>query len=229
PFYVGINEVKYSWMEEGMAEFLEMKMMQHFYKDSAAYHDPLVRAINYYLRNAGKEWETPLIGPSNHLVYRYMHVQLSYIKPAIMYYILMDLLGERKFLNCYQTYIKRWAGKHPTPYDFIYTFNDVSKENLNWFWKPWIFEYGYPDLSIKEITDSGITIDKIGSLPVPLDLKLSYKNGNEFIIHKTAAIWSSGNKNYTVKIDNPDELLSAELITDKIPDTDKTNNILKNN
>jgi hypothetical protein len=35
-----------------------------------------------------------------------------------------------------------------------------------------------------------------------------------------------GNKNYTVKIDNQDELLSAELITDKIPDINETNNIL---
>ena len=35
-----------------------------------------------------------------------------------------------------------------------------------------------------------------------------------------------GNKNYTVKIDNQDELLSAELITDKITGIDETNNIL---
>jgi len=229
PFYVGINEVKYSWMEEGMAEFLEMMIMQHFYKDSASYEDPFKRVISYYSKNAGKEWETPLIGTSNHLIYSYMHYHLSYVKPAIMYYFLMDILGEKQFLLCYQSYIKRWAGKHPAPYDFIFTFNDISKQNLNWFWRPWIFEYGYPDLSIKEINADGIIIDKIGNLPVLIDLKLSYKNGKEILIRKTAAIWSSGAKNYAVKIDNSDELLSAELITDKVPDVDKTNNILKKN
>jgi aminopeptidase N len=179
------------------------------------------------MRGAGKEWETPLIAPSNHLIYGYMQSTQSYFKPAVMYNILMDMLGEKQFLNCYQTYIKRWAGKHPIPYDFIFTFNKVSKQNLDWFWKPWIFEFGYPDLSIKEISDEGVIINKIGKLPVPLDLKLTYKDGKEILIHKTAAIWSSGNKSYTVKIDNPGELVSAELVTDKIPDADKTNNIFK--
>ena len=226
PYYVGINEVKYSWMEEGMAEFLEMKMMQHFYKDSTSNEKFLKRLIKIYTRGAGKEWETPLIAPSNHLIYSYMQGHQSYDKPAIMYNILMDVLGEKKFLSCYQSYIKRWAGKHPTPYDFIFTFNDVSKQNLDWFWKPWIFEFGYPDLSIEELNDEEVVINKNGRLPVPLDLKLTYKDGKEMIIHKTAAIWSSGKKSYTIKIDNPDELISAELLTEKIPDIDKTNDTL---
>ncbi len=201
PYYVGINEVKYSWMEEGMAEFLEMKMMRHFYRDSSSSKDFLKRIVSRYTPNAGKEWETPLISPSNHLIYGYMQGHQSYYKPAVMYNILMDMLGEKQFLNCYQTYIKRWAGKHPIPYDFIFTFNEVSKQNLDWFWKPWIFDFGYPDLSIKEINDDEITIDKIGKLPVPIDLKLTYKDGKEIEIHKTAEIWSSGNSNYKIKID----------------------------
>ena len=27
----------------------------------------------------------------------------------------------------------RWNGKHPAPWDFFYTFNDVSGQDLNWF------------------------------------------------------------------------------------------------
>ena len=68
----------------------------------------------------------------------------------------------------------RWHGKHPIPYDFFFTFNKMAGEDLSWYWKPWFFEHGYPDLAINdaEITDQVIKVKiaKIGKLPVPIKL-----------------------------------------------------------
>lgn len=225
PYYVGINEVKYAWMEEGMASFLELVSMKYLYKDSSSESHNMDWRIKRYISNAGKGWETPMIGPSNQLVYRFMHSHLSYTKPAIMYLILMDMLGKERFTNCYQSYIRRWAGKHPTPYDFMFTFNDVSKQNLNWFWKPWIFEFGYPDIALKRISDDGVTLEMKGNLPVPVDLKLTYENGNVVFIHETAALWKSGAKTVTVLVKNAKSIISGELLNSKVPDIDETNNI----
>ena len=47
------------------------------------------------------------------------------------------------------------------PYDFFNTLNDVSGQNLNWLIKPWFFEFGYVDLSIKEVPENSCIIEKI--------------------------------------------------------------------
>jgi aminopeptidase N len=50
-----------------------------------------------------------------------------------------DLLGDELFKKCLHEYMNRWHGKHPLPWDFFFTFNDVTKKNLNWFWKQLVF------------------------------------------------------------------------------------------
>ena len=45
-----------------------------------------------------------------------------------------DLLGDDLFRKCLHAYMERWHGKHPTPWDFFYTFDDVSGRDLDWFW-----------------------------------------------------------------------------------------------
>lgn len=225
PHFVGVNEIKYSWMEEGWATFFTIKFIQKLYKDTADENRQLTRTMGSYLINAGKQWESPLIAPTNHLTIRKGHFQLSYRKPAFMLLALESLLGESVFKSCLKTYINRWKGKHPTPYDFMFTFNDVSQRNLNWFWKKWVFEYGYPDLELKRVDKSGLTIQNIGGLPVPVTLKLVYANGETLDIEKTPEIWQS-NLNLALVDVKTEELISIELLSDSFPDTDTKNNVL---
>ena len=37
-----------------------------------------------------------------------------------------DLLGDAEFKKCLHAYMDRWHGKHPIPWDFFNTFNDVT-------------------------------------------------------------------------------------------------------
>ncbi|WP_203257140.1 M1 family metallopeptidase [Hyunsoonleella ulvae] len=225
PHYVGVNEIKYSWMEEGWATFFTIKFIQKLYKDTADENRQLTRTMGSYIVNAGKQWESPLIAPTNHLTIRKGHFQLSYRKPAFMLLALESLLGEQQFKTCLKEYINRWKGKHPTPYDFMFTFNDISEKNLNWFWKKWVFEYGYADLELKRVDKSGVTIQNIGGLPVPVTLKLVYANGKTLGIEKTPEIWQS-NPNLTLVDVKTEELISIELVSDSFPDTDIKNNVL---
>lgn len=227
PHWVGINEVKYSWMEEGWATFLTFKFCQNFYKDTAFENYELQRAIKSYKRSAGKQWEPPLFSPSNYMVVRNMHFQQSYRKPAFMYLALEHLLGEERFKRCFKTYLNRWKEKHPTPFDFMFTFNDVSGENLNWFWKKWVFEYGYADLGLKKIEGSKVVLENVGGLPVPVSLKLTYANNKTAIINKTPEIWSSGKSSVFIEIVNVEGLISVELISDSFPDVNTTNNLIE--
>jgi len=64
---------------------------------------------------------------------------------------------------CISIWILAW--KHPIPWDFFYSFNTASGQNLNWFWNNWFFSHNYIDLSIREVNKSdkgySVTIDNI--------------------------------------------------------------------
>lgn len=229
PFFVGINEVKYSWMEEGWATFFTIKFIQSYYKGREAENSELDRNLNSYNGSAGAMWDVPLITPSYLLTLRASHAQLSYRKPAFMYFTLENMLGEATFQKCLKTYINRWAGKHPTPYDFMFTFNEISNQNLDWFWNAWVFQPGYGDLELTGLdkNTSKVNIKNVGGLPVPIILKLTYKDGTEQLIERTAAIWSNGDKEVAIAIENSENLKSLQLITTHYPDVDKTNNSLE--
>ena len=64
----------------------------------------------------------------------------EYDKPAIMLNALRDVvLGKERFDAAFREYIERWAFKHPTPWDFFRTIENVSGEDLSWFWRAWVF------------------------------------------------------------------------------------------
>lgn len=227
PFYVGINEVKYSWMEEGWASFLTIKFFQDFYKGTKNENSELKRFLNIYNIIAGHQWDAPLITPSYFLTYRPAHGFLSYCKPAFLYFTLENLMGKEMFKKCLKEYVNRWAGKHPTAYDFMFTFNDVSKQNLNWFWKAWVFKYSYADLAVKKIGYPWVYIENVGGLPLPVTIKATYKNEKVIITEKTADIWSDGNSIAIIYVENSQDLESVEILPGKFPDIDKSNNYLE--
>lgn len=224
PHLVGVNEIKYSWMEEGWATFFTIKFIQDLYKNTSDENRQLKNTMRGYLTNAGMLWESPLIAPTNHLTIRKGHFQLSYRKPAFMLMALEDMLGDSIFKRCLKTYIENWKGKHPTPYDFMFTFNNVSKQNLNWFWKKWVFEYGYAEVALKEIKQGSLIIENIGGLPVPLNLKLIYVDGSSKMIKKTSEIWYKNPKKVRVQLMDVDKLYAIELLSDTFPDINKENN-----
>jgi hypothetical protein len=226
PHWVGINEVKYSWMEEGWATFLTIKFGQHLYRGTEYENYELSRTIRSYKRSAGKQGETPLFSPSNYMVVRNMHFQQSYRKPAFMYLALESLLGKELFKKCLKAYMSRWANRHPTPYDFMFTFNNVSGQDLNWFWNKWVFGYGYADVAVKNLEEDTITLENVGGFPVPVSLQLNYVDGTSKILSKSPQIWANGEKNIQLPIPGADRLLSVVLITNTFPDVEDSNNSL---
>jgi hypothetical protein len=224
PFYMGTNERKYAWMDEGLTVFLPQEFQTKNSKDT----DWRKKFVKRYSDFSGTLYDVPLMMLSHQLKspsYRYA----SYHKAACAYDILKDILGEKIFSKCLKEYIKRWNGKHPTPYDFFNTFKDVSGENLDWFFKPWYFEFGYPDLGISSVrTESGklkITVEKIGNYPVPIYLVIKKDNNENIEIYESAKIWSNGVTKITFEKQAEDNMISIELGNKYIPDINNANNI----
>lgn len=169
--------------------------------------------------------------PSYHIK-NYEYYVASYYKPEIAYRILQNILGKETFLKAIQTYIERWNGKYPTPYDFFNTINDVAQKDLTWFWKPWFFEFGYPDLEIKKVSYKGsyynINIEKLGNLPVPIYIELFYDDGSKEVIKESAEVWKNKNTIFTITHKTKKKIKKLILGNKIIPDVNKKNNIYVN-
>jgi hypothetical protein len=223
PFYMGINQSRYSWMDEGWAQFLPAE-----FQDSEVQGNNQISfsALNYS-RYAGNVNEMPMMVPSQFLK-GYEYYITSYYRPELAFRVLQNLLGKDLFLKALKEYIRRWNGKYPGPYDFFFTFNDVAKQDLSWYWKPWFFEMAYPDLAINSITKEQneyvIEIENIGGLPLPIEINLEFSDASKISISKTAEVWKNGNKKIQIRQSSDKTISSCILGTGWIPDTDKSNN-----
>lgn len=199
PMYVRINEKRWAWMDEGWANFISALVTNRFFEDDFDVAKVFPNVAMY--GNMGSIADLPLITSSQFLK-GFNYDFASYSKPSMLYATLYQYLGEELFLKCYQQYIVRWAKKSPTPYDFFYTFEDVSGQDLSWLWKSWFFEFGVADIAIESTKKDKVKVLKKGNLAVPLFIDINYKNGEAERIVKNAGIWADGRNEYQVSIPN---------------------------
>jgi len=226
PFYMGINETKYAWMDEGWATIGEWLI--------SSIIDPKITdlyAIASYEANAGKEEDAPIITLSTHLD-GLAYQTNSYPKPALGYLYVKDMLGDALFTKALHYYIAQWHGRHPMPYDFFNCINTGSGVNLNWFWKAWFFDWGVPDLAITRVTQARkqctVVITNIGGKPVPIDLTVFYHDGSTERHHQSVAGWKSGNKTFTLSFIAKRKIDKLVLGNGYDPDVHKADNVWVN-
>jgi hypothetical protein len=227
PFYMGINESRYAMMDEGWATTFENLIgSADLGKDKAAGFFEQFRVNGWSYSQSPLE-DLPIITPADGLSPN-AYGDNAYGKPALGYLALKDFLGDAAFGKGLHAFMDRWHGKHPIPWDLFNTFNDVTGQNLNWFWSSWFFSNSYIDLALAAVTRTGsgysATIDNVGGMPAPVDLDAHYADGSSEVIHETAAIWAANQRRATVAIATKKTLQSLALVGGIWVDADSTNN-----
>lgn len=227
PFYVLVNERKYTWMEEGWATLFGERATSHiqqFTEISDRYSMEQMYG-NRFFGTEGTQFSVPLMTPTITLKNRDTHFHISYYKAYYAYRVLENLLGETTFKNTLQIYFDRWKGKHPTPYDFFYTYNDITGKNLNWFWEPWFFQFAYPDLAIENINNGEVTIVNKGKLPMPVKLMVVYEDNSMQIFEENTIVWEESSE-ICISTNSNKKIKSASLVSDIVPDVNPVNDRL---
>ena len=165
--------------------------------------------------------DLPLITSSQFMENR-KYGYASYALPQFVYATLHHYLGKETFLEAFQTYIRRWAHKSPTPYDFFNTFEDVSGENLDWLWEPWFFRYGYADVTATAFENGQLMLENLRRRPVPITLDITYQDGRHKQITRNAKTWGE-NERVSLAIPRADEVKFI-IINREVPDFDEMNN-----
>jgi hypothetical protein len=225
PFYMGINETQYAWMDEGWATIGESVISPLMGEPE----DEGIFSKTRFEEISGTDKNVPLI-TNTKLYSDAAYLANSYGKGGVCYYVLQDLLGDDLYFKSLHQYINNWHGKHPVPYDFFYSFNNASGKNLDWFWNKWFFGWAYPDLAIKNIEPgkdgTKITVENKGGLPLPVYLTITMAPGKTAVIKFTAGVWENDVTQmvFNAKISFK-EISKVELGNEFIPDKYKADNV----
>ena len=215
PFYMGINESKYAFMDEGWATTLE-------YLIGTAERDQ-PRAADFYKRFRINGWiadkstaeDQPIITMSSEQESGYGNN--AYGKPSLSYLALKDMLGDDLFKKALHGYMDRWHGKHPIPWDYFNSMSNVSGKNLTWFFNNWFFTNGYNDLAIvnpvKGKDGYTITVKNVGGFAIPFDVVLTFADGTTESMHKTPAVWEANQKEISITFkSSPGKTLKSVML-----------------
>jgi Peptidase family M1 domain len=229
PFYMGINETRYGYMDEGWATTLELFLNEDEVGKQNALDIYRKGRIRPYITDPSSSEDLPIITPTSELVGGYAHN--AYGKASLSYLALKDLLGDQLFLKALHVYMGNWHGKHPIPWDFFNSINSGSGMNLNWFFYNWFFTNDYIDIALQHVTkDSNgymLAIQNIGGFAIPFDVKLTYTDGTTQTVHQTPVVWQYNQKQVSVHIKTGKTVSSVTLDNGIFMDADASNNTWK--
>jgi hypothetical protein len=203
PFYMGINETRYAFMDEGWATTFEYLIGQADMGNERATTFFKQFRVAGWITDPSPIQDLPIITPED-VLKSSAWGNNAYGKAALGYLAVKDLLGDATFRKSLHAFMDRWHGKHPIPWDFFYTFNDASGQNLNWFWNAWFFSNSYIDVGISSARKTAggyaVTLANVGGMPAPVDLVVTYADGTTETVHETPAIWAPNVTRATVAV-----------------------------
>lgn len=145
---------------------------------------------------------------------------ITYGKGAGILYMLESLVGEDKVLKIMQDYFSKFSFKNATVDDFIKICNEVSGEDLTWFFNQWLYTSKSCDYQVKKVRKDKIVIQNNADAVMPVRTKIKFHGGKEIIDY-----WNGKGKIKTIDIPKNSRLKSAQIDFDnKILDFDKVNN-----
>ncbi|MFY7900428.1 MAG: M1 family metallopeptidase [Chitinophagaceae bacterium] len=270
---LGTNESLFGWMDEGFTSFAESEVSA-YYNQNWALQSPfiseatkanIIKAIeknktqlptnqfnsyDSYFKLVKSGFEEPMTTHADHFNTNYGYGNAAYSKGASFLSQLGYIVGDSIRNKILLAYYNEWKFKHPNANDFIRIAEKVSGIALQWYKEYWIYTTKTIDYAVDDINVEGastkIAIKRLGKMPMPIDVLLTFKDGTQELhyipldmmygeklaentINRTvheAWRWTHPQYSFTTKR-NIKDLKSIEIDpTQRLADVNKNNNKL---
>lgn len=228
PMTVGSNERRYVFMDEGFNTFIDQFAEDRRYPGSHAGQE----YSQAYGMGVSNGMDQPLMTPADRISPMGLGIT-GYRKPGMILNLLRNVvLDTATFDLAFRTYVERWAFKHPMPWDFFRTMEDVSGRDLSWFWREWFYTNDRLDQGIEGVTQRGsgagvrlqVRIVNREKAVMPVILRVTFADGRIGELRLPVEIWYGGNA-YVLTVDMPSRVTRLELDPDQtLPDVNRGNN-----
>jgi hypothetical protein len=227
PLIVSVDERRYSWFDEGMTTFHEAQA----HRDTFPATTPELSDRNAYLNLARTGNEGEIMRRSDFHYTSGAYGVASYPKPAVNFASLRALLGEATFNRAWRTFMQRWAWKHPYPWDFFNTVEEVSGQELDWFWRTWFYETWTLDQAVGSVAEGpgGVTIviEDRGLAPMPARVTATREDGTAQTLELPVETWLEGRRTATITLPAAQSpVIRVEIDAENVfPDVSRENNV----
>lgn len=227
PFYMGINERRYGFMDEGWTTAFENMIGANDLGQAQA--DELFKnfRVRGWINTASAGGDIPIITPGDSLTGN-VTGNNQYGKAALAYLALKDLLGDELFKKSLHEFMNRWHGKHPQPWDMFNSFSNASGKDLNWFFNNWFFTPSYIDLKYENLAEANggyaLTVKNVGGFAAPFNVVINYTDGTTETLHQTPEVWMNNQKETVINIKTTKKIAVVTLDGGIFMDANATDN-----
>ena len=245
------NEAKHPWMDEGFTEYITSLAEKNVSGKTSLFphkssYDSYYMINKIQLQNPTLTIEQPLTIHSDRYDYNFTYGASSYSKGAVFLSQLGYIIGKENLSKTIKRYYNEFKFKHPTPNDFKRVAEKVSDLELEWYLNDWTrttnkVDY---DLEIFDKDSRDLTIKRIGRIPMPLEVLVSFGDGstamyyipidlmqgNKTFYNNVVILepWSWVNTEYVFEIQGNKKIIKIEIDPSKrLADVNQNKNILE--
>jgi hypothetical protein len=230
------NESKNSWMDEGFTTYISTLASNKILKGGTDI--PNANGYRGYYYAVDNGFEEPLTTHADRFNTNAAFGIGSYTKGAIFVSQLNYVIGYENVKESLKQYYNDYKFTHPTPNDFKRVAEKISGIHLDWYVNEWIETTHTIDYAIAKVQDTTITLARVGKMPMPIDLTVTYTDGSEekFYIPlrmmrgekpTTATVlkdWTWANPTYTFSVNKSIQKIQIDP-SGLMADVDKSNNV----
>jgi hypothetical protein len=229
PMIVGSNERRHAWMDEGFNTF------QNAFSNER--RNPGTVAFPAYLGSWKQTVESgrqsPVMTPADRIDPDALGA-MAYRKPgAVLLALRSAVIGRDAMDRSMREYVRRWAFKHPTPADFFRTVENVSGQDLGWFWRAFFYGTDVLDIAVDGVTmrqAAGenvveVHLRRATSIPFPVTMRLKFDDRTTTDVRLPVEIWTRTDR-YMATIPVPRSVVGVRLWPDpSVPDVNSANDV----
>ena len=176
-FLLATNESKHPWMDEGFTVYISNKAENAILKQGK--ENPHSGSYAYYNYVVSNNAEEPLTSHADRYHTNMAYGMGSYSKGNIFLSQLEYVIGEENVAKGLKKYFDDFSFKHPIPNDIKRTMEKVSGIHLDWYLTEWTQTTNSIDYGVKTISGNEITLERVGDMPMPMDIEVTYEDGTK--------------------------------------------------
>lgn len=175
-FLLATNEAKHEWMDEGFTSYISTLAMNALRENKR--DNPLEGSYRGYIALANSGIEQPLTTHADRYAVNSAYGTAAYSKGAVFLAQLGYVIGEDNLKKTIKKYFSDFSFKHPKPLDIIRTAERITDFELDWYLIDFAQTTNTIDYAVKTVEGNTVTLERIGLMPMPIDLSVSYTDGS---------------------------------------------------
>jgi aminopeptidase N len=234
---VATNEFEDAWLDEGINQYSEAKVMDSIY-------GPRTSVMNMFGITGGERGSDRIdylgvadLDPIARNGWGYANASsyggITYSKTALTLLTLESIIGEDTLRRAMHTYFMRYRFTHPTKEDFLKTIEEVSGQNLRWYFDQAVYGTEVLDYEVmsldsdpvdwyrpekqqqaaeeagSEVYRSYALVHRKGDFVFPVELEVRFDNGEKVREH-----WDGRDRWVRYEYDKKARIASVELDPD---------------